>query len=187
MKDPVTTPSGFQFERSALLKWMRNHGEECPITGEPLCPSELQVNTLLQWEILFWERKNEDAREVSRHNADTLPAMPQDRKLDKPPTMPHPSAEGMLRKKIDSPPSVPKRKGSSLDIFALCQRETAKEKLCTSTSREQQLVRSAMLTDVLRTLSINPMPVEKEFNAPDAQSILSVLDEVESMLGLGAF
>jgi hypothetical protein len=165
---------------------MRSHGEECPITGEALYPSELQVNTLLQWEILFWERKNEDAREVSRHNADTLPALPQDRKLDKPPTMPHPSAEAMLRNKIDSPPSAPQRKGSALDLFALCKRETAKEKLCTS-SREQQLVRSAMLTDVLRTLSINPMPVEEEFNAFDAQGVLSVLDEVESMLGLGAF
>jgi hypothetical protein len=167
---------------------MRNHGEECPITGEALCPSELQVNTLLQWEILFWERKkNEDAHEVSRHNADSLPALPQDRKLDKHPTMSHPSLEASLRKKIDSPPSAPQRKGSARDLFALCQRETAKEKLCRTSSREQQLVRSAMLADVLRTLSINPMPVEEDFSAPDAQSLLSVLDEVESMLGLGAF
>ena len=57
MADPVTTASGYNFERAALAAWLQNNGQRCPKTGQPCSMRDIQSNALLQWEILYWQRK----------------------------------------------------------------------------------------------------------------------------------
>jgi hypothetical protein len=177
MKDPVTTPYGHNYERKTVLKWIRKQGQKCPITGEPLRSSDLQANVLLQWEILYWKRKNGDALDVSRDRADFT--LPQDRKLDLPPSMPYPSSEFTLQDKTDSPPSVPRRRMSSdFDLPSMCRIEK------TTTTSMAKYARTWLFSDVFRSLTSNDQPLEEETSSLRAENILSVLDQVERTLDI---
>jgi hypothetical protein len=180
MKDPVTTPYGHNYDRKTILKWMRNHGQKCPVSGEPLRPSDLQANALLQWEILYWKRKDGDALDVSRHITEF--ALPQDRKLDVPPSMPCPSSDFTLRDKTDSPPSVPRRKSSDIDLSSMCRLEKAKGKSTTTSTADY--ARTLLFNEVFRSLTSNDLPVEEEASPMEREDILSVLDQVESTLDI---
>jgi hypothetical protein len=56
MNDPVETPAGDNFERQTIQKYLKDHGEVCPISGRPLTLSDLTPNSKLQWEVLYWQR-----------------------------------------------------------------------------------------------------------------------------------
>ncbi|KAG7372616.1 U-box domain containing protein [Nitzschia inconspicua] len=58
MKDPVMTKYGYHFERSAILAHLELGKSFCPITGNPLRPSNLVSNKSLQWKIKYWAKKN---------------------------------------------------------------------------------------------------------------------------------
>ncbi|KAG7351558.1 U-box domain containing protein [Nitzschia inconspicua] len=45
------------FERSSILKALKS-SPQCPITGRPLSPDNLVINTELQWKIKYWVKKN---------------------------------------------------------------------------------------------------------------------------------
>jgi hypothetical protein len=184
MKDPVTTPYGHNYDRKTLLNWMRKHGQKCPLSGEPLRPSDIQTNALLQWEILYWKRKNGDALDVSRHSAEFT--LPQDRKLDVPPSMPCPSSEFTLQDKTDSPPSVPRRKSSDIDLPSMCQLEKKNAKGKTTTTSTADYARTLLFSDVFRSLTSNDgdLSVEEGTNSIEPENILSVLDQVESTLDI---
>jgi hypothetical protein len=65
--DPVMTREGLNFERKAILKWLDEKGDICPISLKPLRPSGLVTNGKLQWEITQWQLHDGDAsQEMSR-------------------------------------------------------------------------------------------------------------------------
>jgi hypothetical protein len=67
MKDPVMTREGNNFERKAILQWLDERCDICPITGKPLRVSGIVANRKLQWEIRQWQLNEGDAsREMTR-------------------------------------------------------------------------------------------------------------------------
>jgi hypothetical protein len=58
MRDPMTTKYSQHYERSAILKHFEDNGHYCPVTGNPLQPSNLVGNKTLQWKIRYWANKN---------------------------------------------------------------------------------------------------------------------------------
>jgi hypothetical protein len=60
MEDPLMIRSGLNFERSAILGWLRKKNKwVCPITGEPLLPSMLVPNVPLRIRIRQWKNAPE--------------------------------------------------------------------------------------------------------------------------------
>lgn len=67
MEDPVMTREGINFERSAILKWLEQKGEKCPVTKKKLTMSGLVPNGKLRWEIQQWQLHEGDAsKEMSK-------------------------------------------------------------------------------------------------------------------------
>ncbi|KAI3444376.1 hypothetical protein Pfo_001041 [Paulownia fortunei] len=59
MVDPVETPSGHTFERSAIVKWLSEADEPlCPMTLTPLDTSMLRPNKTLRQSIEEWKERN---------------------------------------------------------------------------------------------------------------------------------
>lgn len=61
MQDPVVTKEGINFERKAILRWIDENGEVCPVTKTPLAVNGLVPNNKLQWEIKQWQLSYGDA------------------------------------------------------------------------------------------------------------------------------
>jgi hypothetical protein len=58
MVHPLTTRSGLSFERSAILNWLQQGSGVCPLTRQPLRPSDLIPNRQLETRIRFWRLQN---------------------------------------------------------------------------------------------------------------------------------
>jgi hypothetical protein len=58
MKEPMMSRYGTHFERKAILEWINKGHNYCPVTGNPLRPSNLVSNKTLQWKITYWAQKN---------------------------------------------------------------------------------------------------------------------------------
>lgn len=58
MDDPVETPSGHSFERHAIVKWLSEENDLCPITKTPLKVSCLRTNKTLRQSIEEWRDRN---------------------------------------------------------------------------------------------------------------------------------
>ena len=41
MREPMRSPSGLCFERASIEKWLARFGSVCPVTGDPLLPTDL--------------------------------------------------------------------------------------------------------------------------------------------------
>jgi len=54
MEDPVTTPEGVNYERSAIEEYLNTH-DLCPETGEPLSQADLKPNKELGKEIALFQ------------------------------------------------------------------------------------------------------------------------------------
>jgi hypothetical protein len=54
MNDPMMSRYGFNFERSAILGWLARGNGRCPVSGNPLRPSNLVSNKSLQARIHKW-------------------------------------------------------------------------------------------------------------------------------------
>jgi hypothetical protein len=114
--------SSIDAKRVYLLKTMRKNGSKCPLSGKHLNASDIKANVSLQWEILYWERKNDDATLRSR----AAPILPSDpaKRVDAPPCMPprSPPANTGLPKRIDSSPCLPRRTSSDTDcsLMSFC-------------------------------------------------------------------
>jgi hypothetical protein len=65
MVSPMMTRSGLSFDRSAILEWLCNHGNTCPLTRAPLCASNLVPNHQLRLRIEQWCM--EHGHELLRH------------------------------------------------------------------------------------------------------------------------
>lgn len=58
MVDPVETPSGQIFERTAIEKWLAEGNKLCPLTKNPLKKSHLRSNKTLCQSIEEWKNRN---------------------------------------------------------------------------------------------------------------------------------
>ena len=58
MEKPVMTKSGFNFERTALLRHLASSSGLCPLTRQPLSPCDILPNRALEQEIKGWQRRN---------------------------------------------------------------------------------------------------------------------------------
>jgi U-box domain len=95
----VTT--GKSFQRQALQQWMEKIGKVCPVTGTPFTTDDIETNFSLQWEILFWQRQQAEHQPI-------VCEMPSSYKM---------SPRNSITKSIDSPPTLPERRGSG-DSFS---------------------------------------------------------------------
>jgi hypothetical protein len=75
MKDPVMSETGHNFEHDAILKYLDENGDKCPVSGLPLYPHQIVRNHALRHEIDDWKKLNAD------HGVD-LPALKTDAELD---------------------------------------------------------------------------------------------------------
>jgi hypothetical protein len=73
MKDPVMSKSGYNFERTAILNYLQDMGQMCPVSKQPLYPSDLVSNGKLQWDIKQWQLQYGDggAQEMTKLELDT--------------------------------------------------------------------------------------------------------------------
>lgn len=56
---------GDHFERKAILKWLAEGNNYCPVTNNPLRPQNLISDKNLQWKIQYWAKKNGCAEKVA--------------------------------------------------------------------------------------------------------------------------
>lgn len=112
MVDPVILPCGHSFERQTLRKWVKGHGKSCPVDGEAFkSSSDIKPNFRLQWEILFWQRQQQQQQHVVNHIADeSMNCGGYPTNTQTPVTLPTPPPPS--RSGLDSPPSRPQRRGS---------------------------------------------------------------------------
>ena len=57
MKDPVVSRYGYHFEREAIVSWINDGNNYCPISGNPLRLQNLVSDATLKWKIQYWARK----------------------------------------------------------------------------------------------------------------------------------
>jgi hypothetical protein len=60
MEDPVVTKEDINFDRKAILRWLEEKGDVCPITKKPLTPAGLIPNGKLKFEIDQWQLNTGD-------------------------------------------------------------------------------------------------------------------------------
>jgi hypothetical protein len=65
MVDPVVSPQGINFERSAILKWTQDGNKFCPVTSAPLRLESLRTSTALQWKIKYFQMKHNTSSDES--------------------------------------------------------------------------------------------------------------------------
>jgi hypothetical protein len=58
MKRPVMNKYGINYERRAILEWLNNGNNTCPMTRNPLRPSMLLPNVQLETDIREWLKEN---------------------------------------------------------------------------------------------------------------------------------
>jgi hypothetical protein len=58
MKEPMVSRYGIHFEKKAILEWLNQGNNYCPVTGNPLRPSNLISDKTLEWKIQYWASKN---------------------------------------------------------------------------------------------------------------------------------
>ena len=59
MAVPVVSRYGIHFEKKAILEWLNEGNNFCPVTGNPLRPSNLISDPTLQWKIQYVSLKQE--------------------------------------------------------------------------------------------------------------------------------
>ena len=67
MTHPVMNKYGINYERRAILEWLYNGHNSCPMTRNPLRPSMLLPNVRLETEVRAWLKENgEEVSELQR-------------------------------------------------------------------------------------------------------------------------
>lgn len=58
MRWPVVNVEGYNFEKTAILRWLVESNRTCPLTRKPAKPSDFISNYTLRTQIQGWKRKN---------------------------------------------------------------------------------------------------------------------------------
>jgi hypothetical protein len=64
MREPMVNRYGIHYEKKAILDWLQEGNNYCPVTTNPLRPSGLIHDKTLQWKIQYWASKNGCADEA---------------------------------------------------------------------------------------------------------------------------
>lgn len=64
MTDPVLTPYGHSYQRSAIIQWLAKPGNACPMTRNPLGPWQLETNQTLRRQIRQWQMQRGDPNPI---------------------------------------------------------------------------------------------------------------------------
>jgi hypothetical protein len=112
MTDPVVIPNGTSFDRNALSDWMEKHGPICPLTGAYLEKVQIKPNFHLQWEILYWQRQQEQVVAASVTTTGSRPAF-ETKECDIDSSRRPNRDELPPPYHLDSPPTRPRRRGSN--------------------------------------------------------------------------
>lgn len=64
MLDPVVTKDGIYFDRKAILDWLNDNEDICPVTKKPLTPAGLIPDSKLKFEIEQWQLSTGDASQL---------------------------------------------------------------------------------------------------------------------------
>jgi U-box domain len=59
MKNPILTRSGMSYERAAIIHWLQNGSNTCPLTRKSLSMTDLISNKALKDRIDFWTWAND--------------------------------------------------------------------------------------------------------------------------------
>jgi hypothetical protein len=128
---------------------------------------------MLQWEIMFWQRKNEDAVDVSRRTASTRLQDPL-RKVDAPPSIVTRSPEVSTKRPLsDTPPAVPRRKCSDIDLPSLCDMMISKKSSHRNIAISPTAVANVPMAPQLDFAPSSPL---------EGKEILFILNEVDRSL-----
>lgn len=76
MVSPVMTRTGRNFERSAIVEWLRDGTGTCPCTRNPMTMSDLLPNRRLQAEIVSWRTINDIPTAVDEISASDILIVP---------------------------------------------------------------------------------------------------------------
>lgn len=76
MSDPVKTPYGNYFDRTAITQWITQQGRICPLTGAPLAESDLIPQEELAAEIRQWLLKKSLAKTLEDSTTDGVDGSP---------------------------------------------------------------------------------------------------------------
>ena len=58
MRDPVMNRNGLSYDRKSILQWLHKGNAHCPLTREPLRPSQLVPNNALKVRIRRWSMEH---------------------------------------------------------------------------------------------------------------------------------
>jgi hypothetical protein len=102
--------TGKSYERQALFQWIEQNGQICPVTGVSFRAKDVETNFGLQWEILYWQRRQSSSANYSVDDTATVTSSSATsvscHHHNSPPPPPPPGGP------FDSPPVRPKRRGS---------------------------------------------------------------------------
>jgi hypothetical protein len=73
MRDPVMNKGGQNYDRRSILQWLQRGNKSCPLTRQPLAPSQLAPNCAL-WKIIQEWKKDQgmETEQEEDEAADTL-------------------------------------------------------------------------------------------------------------------
>lgn len=58
MRDPLMNRRGQNYDRRSILQWLHRGNEHCPLTRQPLSPSQLVPNNALKTRIRRWSMEH---------------------------------------------------------------------------------------------------------------------------------
>jgi hypothetical protein len=75
MKYPVMNKYGINYERRAILEWLNDGNDTCPMTRNPLRPSMLLPNVQLETDVREWLKENGEEVSEPQRGANNLDFM----------------------------------------------------------------------------------------------------------------
>jgi hypothetical protein len=75
MKHPVMNKYGINYERRAILEWLNDGNNTCPMTRNPLRPSMLLPNVQLETNVREWLKENGEEVSEPQRGANNLDFM----------------------------------------------------------------------------------------------------------------
>lgn len=75
LKDPMRSPYGHTFERQVIEAWLRDFGNRCPLTGEPLTLQQLVSDEKLCAKIYEWKHKSKKSGTLEAEAKETKGSM----------------------------------------------------------------------------------------------------------------
>jgi hypothetical protein len=177
MQDPVMSKTGYSFERAAILKWFMLRGNICPLSGKPLQMSNIVSHPTLRREIQWWLQSQESQCVMYVGTKDTsVPGLGDV-------VLPLETLPAVSRKapKNGSRTTATTKSNEYSHTTIVQPKKSASDAKSTFSSRG--VGASTVLRDVMKNAYFLPANKENDFQRGGKEGILSILDDVECVLG----